>query len=119
MDTIKQSYTNTVNELNQELAVLREQLDARADRLESKQAADEVVLSNDWEDVGMDLPSAQTPGDVLREALSDCVSVDFSGGFDGVVRQVGDEIRKERKERRELAERYNALEKVNYDLRLG
>jgi hypothetical protein len=49
LETIKQSYTNTITELTQELAVLREQLDARTAHLEP--SLPEVSVACSIEDV--------------------------------------------------------------------
>ncbi|UJR13672.1 hypothetical protein I4U23_000684, partial [Adineta vaga] len=137
LETIKQSYINTVNELTQELSALKEELDKRPahdltqqltgnnqfidgvldqSKQTSNENGDEISVGNDWEDVGVDVPVPETPLDILRNELGDCyLSVDYSGSFDDVVREVVNQIRNERKE---LNERYDALEKVNRDIRL-
>ncbi|CAF4306265.1 unnamed protein product, partial [Adineta steineri] len=51
--------------------------------------------------------------DILRKEFEDIVSIDYNVSFEGVVRQIVDEMKRERKE---LNERYEALEKANNDL---
>ncbi|CAF0953552.1 unnamed protein product [Adineta ricciae] len=125
LQTIKQSYTNTVNELTQELSVLKEQLDKRSPhdlhqldeaRVASNENGDRISVGNDWEDVGIDLTSLQTPLDIVRNDLGDYLSDDTNGSFEEVVRGIGERIRNEREK---MNERYDALEKLNLDMRLA
>ncbi|CAF0830686.1 unnamed protein product [Adineta ricciae] len=124
LQTIKQSYTNTVNELTQELSVLKEQLDKRSSHDlhqldQAKDASDEngdrISVGNDWEDVGIDLTSTQTPLDIVRNELGDYLSDEMNGSFEEMVRGIGEKIRNEREK---MNEQCDALEKLNLDIRL-
>jgi hypothetical protein len=42
LETIKQSYTNTINELTQELSVMKEELEKRNVQTDQSQSVDEV-----------------------------------------------------------------------------
>ncbi|CAF1419944.1 unnamed protein product, partial [Adineta steineri] len=113
LQTIKQAQINTINELNQEVLVLQEQLDNKTNDLEEQQMNDEskqVSRGNELEFVPL---NNEENVDILRKEFEDIVSVDYNVSFEGVVRQIVDEIKRERKE---LNERYEALEKANNDL---
>jgi len=60
--------------------------------------------------------SQQTPIDILRNQVGDCLSLDYNVSFDQIVEQLVDEIKRERKESNE---RYELLERANRDLRSG
>ncbi|CAF4279393.1 unnamed protein product, partial [Adineta steineri] len=115
LQTIKQAQINTINELNQEVLVLQEQLDNKTNDLEEQQMNDEskqISKGNELEFVAL---NNEENVDILRKEFEDIVSIDYNVSFEGVVRQIVDEIKRERKE---LKERYEALEKTNYDIRI-
>ena len=52
----------------------------------------------------------------MRNELGDGLFGEMNGSFEEVVREIGEKIRNERAE---MNERYTALEKLNFDMRLG
>ncbi|CAF1461374.1 unnamed protein product [Adineta steineri] len=103
-----------LDEANQVL-VLQEQLDNKTNDLEEQQMNDEskqISKGNELEFVPL---NNEENVDVLRKEFEDIVSIDYNVSFEGVVRQIVDEMKRERKE---LDERYEALEKTNYDIRI-
>ena len=94
LETIKQSYINTVDELTQELSVLKEALDQQRNDTSFEQ-----------------IPFSTTnPNDILRNYLEDYFSIDYNLPLEEIVQQIVEQLRNER---------YQNLEKENDNLRSG
>ncbi|CAF1495089.1 unnamed protein product, partial [Rotaria sp. Silwood1] len=131
LETIKQSYTNTINELNQELLILKEELEKQTNSLNqqqfietSKQPFDEIPLdttiSNDENEevssiIENNLAWEQVLIEILRNELEDYIPINYNVSINEIVQQIVEEIKKEREQSNE---RYQALEKANNQLQL-
>ncbi|CAF4949422.1 unnamed protein product, partial [Rotaria sp. Silwood1] len=142
LDTIKQSYTDTIDELNKKLLNMKEQ-DEPTNKLESTTLlqkafektpikSDETIDQQETEEIRqlrenlVSLTSQldetkrtsqqykQTQLDILRNQLQHCLSIDSNISFDDIAQQIVDQVTKERED---FNEKYQALEKENDNLR--
>jgi hypothetical protein len=65
---------------------------------------------------GTDPNWEETPVDILRDQLEDCLSIDYNVSLAEIAQQIVDQITKERKD---FNRHYQAIEKANEDLRSG
>ncbi|CAF4939413.1 unnamed protein product, partial [Rotaria sp. Silwood1] len=123
--------TNTINELNQELLILKEELEKQTNGLNqqqfieaSKQSSDEIPLdtttSNDENEeipsiIENNLAWEQVLIEILRNELEDYIPINYNVSINEIVQQIVEEIKKEREQSNE---RYQALEKANNQLQL-
>jgi t-SNARE complex subunit (syntaxin) len=131
LDVIKQSYMNTINELNQELLAIKEaynQLDTEkqaliteleerpADQLQESvavltaQCAQLDAANRAWQQY------QETQANSFRSKLQDFLPIDENVSFDEIPQQLIDQIVKERED---VNERFQAIEKANEELRSG
>ncbi|CAF1445601.1 unnamed protein product, partial [Rotaria sp. Silwood1] len=136
LDTIKQSYTDTIDELNKKLLSMKEQY-GQTNKLESTtllqeafektpMKSDETIDQQETEEIRqlrenlISLTSQldetkrtsqqykQTQLDILRNQLQNCLSIDSNISFDDIAQQIVDQVTKERED---FNEKYQALEK--------
>ncbi|CAF4043397.1 unnamed protein product, partial [Rotaria sordida] len=126
LETIKESYINTINELNQELLIIKEELEKQTNTLNQQQlielperSLDEIpvdrttqytekeILSTDENNLALE----QVLIEILRNELENYLSIDYNVSFNKIVEQI-------RKERENFNERYQTLEKTTHHLQL-
>ncbi|CAF3367171.1 unnamed protein product, partial [Rotaria sp. Silwood2] len=130
LETIKQSYINTVNELNQELLIIKEELEKQTNNFNQQQfiespeqSLEEVPLDTTTQNVENEIPSTddnslawqQVLIEILRNELEDYLPIDYNASVNKIIQQIVEEIRKERENSND---RYEALEQINDQLRL-
>ncbi|CAF4201426.1 unnamed protein product, partial [Rotaria sordida] len=142
LETIKESYINTIDELNKELLCMKEQYE-QTNKLESSSLirhafedtplkSSETVDQQEVEEIQQlreNLISLtaqldetkqtwqqyqQTQFDILRNQLQDCLSIDSNITFDEIAQQIVDQVTKERED---FTGKYQELEKQNDNLR--
>ncbi|CAF3364647.1 unnamed protein product, partial [Rotaria sp. Silwood2] len=142
LQTIKESYINTIDELNKELLSMKEQYE-QPDKLVSsnslqkafeeiptksiqsvdQQEAEEIQqLRENFISLTGQLDETkqawqqyqQTQVDILRNQLQNCLSLDSNISFDEIAQEIVDQITKERED---FNEKYQVLEKENDNLR--
>ncbi|CAF1375878.1 unnamed protein product, partial [Rotaria sordida] len=142
LETIKESYINTVDELNKELLCMKEQYE-QTNKLESSSLirhafedtplkSSETIDQQEVEEIQQlreNLISLtaqldetketwqqyqQTQFDILRNQLQDCLSIDSNITFDEIAQQIVDQVTKERED---FTGKYQELEKQNDNLR--
>jgi hypothetical protein len=144
LETIKQSYVNTINELNQELLVMKEKSEQTNDFASSslltqpfaeipissagsidQQEAEEIEeLRKAFVSLTAQLDETnrawqeyqQTQVDILRNQLQSCLSIDYNTSFDDIAQQIVNQVTKERED---FSQRYQAIQKLNDELHSG
>ncbi|CAM2716368.1 unnamed protein product [Rotaria socialis] len=108
LETIKESYTNTINELTQELVIVKEELNQQINVLSA--SSNEITIDRNNSGIKNNSLWQQIIIEIFRNELEDYLSMDIDVSFDKIIKQIVDQIKREREG---FHERYQKLETTN------
>ncbi|CAM4785325.1 unnamed protein product [Rotaria magnacalcarata] len=108
LEATKESYINTINELTQELVVVKEELNKQINVLSA--SSNEMTIDRNNFDIENNLLWQQIIIGIFRNELEDYLSMDMNVSFDKIIKQIVDQIKRERED---FHERYQKLETTN------